>query len=102
MGYMRSVGGVPLEECRANEKVKFIFCFTIAPKMQKMGVATQLLQYVCQDAAADGFSFIEAFTHEKFDDKSNDAFRGPMALYKKCGFEVIAENEGKVVLRKAL
>ena len=99
MNYMRSVAGVPVEECRAGEKIKFIFCFVIAPKMQRMGVATRLLEYICQDAAADGFDFVEAYTFKEF---TQDGFRGPLAIYEKCGFGQHAEHEGKIVLRKAL
>jgi len=97
MNYMRSAG-VPVE-CKAGEKVKFVFCFVIAPKVQKMGVATQLLTYTCQDAAAEGFDFVEAQTHAEF---TQDGFRGPLALYEKCGFSICAEREGKVVVRKTL
>jgi len=98
MNYMRSVG-IPVDECRAGEKGKFVFCFVITPKFQRMGVGTQLLEYVCQDAAAEGFDFIEAQTHIEF---TGDGFRGPLEMYKKRGFTVYAENEGKVVVRKLL
>ena len=96
---MRSRAGIPVDECSANEKVKSVFCFAIAPKMQKMGVATRLLEYVCQDAAADGFDFVEAYTHKEF---MHDGFRGTLALYKNCGFHIHAEKDGKVVVRKYL
>ena len=96
---MRSRAGVPVDECNAIEKIKSIFCFAIAPKMQKMGVATRLLEYICQDAAADGFDFVEAYTHKEF---TQDGFRGTLALYKNCGFSIYAEKDGKVVVRKSL
>ena len=90
MKYMRSVG-IPVEECRAEEKGKFVFCFVIAPKMRRMGIARQLLEYICQDAAADGFDFIEAQTYKKL---TGDGFQGPLTLYEKCGFDVRAGNDG--------
>lgn len=99
MNYLRSEGGVPLDECRAGEKVKFIFCFAIAPEFQRMGVATQMLNYVCQDAADNGFDFVEAYTNKTFADHD---FRGPLAMYIKCGFVKYAEKDGKVVVRKLL
>jgi len=98
MGYLRSTGA-PVEECRAEEKGKFVFCFAIAPKAQRMGVATQLLEYVCNDAAADGFDFIEALTQREL---TSDGFRGLLAMYEKCGFAIYGEHEGKIVVRKIL
>ncbi|MCL2557492.1 MAG: GNAT family N-acetyltransferase [Treponema sp.] len=98
ISYMRPVG-IPVEECRAEEKVKFVFCFAIAPKAQRMGIATNLLEYICKDAFNDGFDFIEAQTQKELAD---DGFRGPLAMYEKCGFTIYAEQEGKIVLRKAL
>ncbi|MCL1788137.1 MAG: GNAT family N-acetyltransferase [Defluviitaleaceae bacterium] len=99
--YLRTHGGVPMEACRPDEKVKLISCFTVAPKVLRMGVATQLLEYVCQDAAADGFDFVEAFPNKKLDDATKD-HRGPLLMYEKCGFTKHAEKDGKVVMRKVL
>jgi len=99
--YLRTYGGVPMEEPRTAEKVKLISCFAIAPKMLRMGVATQLLEYVCEDAAAEGFDFVEAFPNKKLTDAAKD-HRGPLAMYEKCGFIVFAEQEDKVVVRKTL
>ena len=101
INYLRTDGGVPLEECQEGEKVKFIFCFAIAPKVQRRGVATQLLEYVCLDAATEGFDFVEAFPSKKPTDPTGD-HRGPLAMYEKCGFSIYAEQEGKIVVRKAL
>jgi hypothetical protein len=64
-----------------------------------MGVATQLLERVCQDAAIEGFDFVEG--HANKESIAHD-FRGPLAMYKKCGFNICAEREGRVVVRKAL
>ncbi len=89
----------PIEESRADVRVKSIFCFVIAPEMQRKGIATRLLERVCKDAADDGFDFVEAYanvTHSALD------FRGPLAMYEKCGFARSAEREGRVVVRKAL
>ena len=91
----------PIQEYNANIKVKSIFCFVIAPEAQRMGVATKLLERVCQDAAIDGFDFVEAYAHENFSDVPHD-FRGPLTMYEKCGFIRQAERDGKVVVRKAL
>ena len=99
VNYLRSFW--PIEEYRSDIKVKSIFCFVIAPEAQRMGVATRLAERVCQDAAADGFDFVEAYADREFKDTCQ-AFRGPLAMYEKCGFSQCAERDGKVVVRKAL
>lgn len=91
----------PIEGDRENIKIKSIFCFAIAPEMQRKGIATQLVDRVCKDAAADGFDFVEAYVNGNFVDTASD-FRGPLTMYEKCGFYKFAERDGKVVVRKAL
>ena len=97
--YLRSFW--PIENYDESIKVKSVFCFVIAPEVQRMGVATKLLQRVCRDAAADGFDYVEAYAHSTLDAVLHD-FRGPLTMYEKCGFCKCAEREGRVVVRKAL
>ena len=97
LDYLR--GYWPIPETRAEVRVQSIFCFVIAPELQRQGVATQLVERVCSDAAAEGFDFVEAYvnrTHEPLD------FRGPLTMYEKCGFVPCGEREGRVVMRRAL
>lgn len=100
--YLRSFW--PIEDYPENVRVKSIFCFVIPPKMQRKGVATQLLERVCKDAAEEGFDFVEAYVYKKFPDTidTGEDFRGPLAMYEKCGFTQYAERDDKVVVRKAL
>lgn len=97
--YLRSYW--PIAEHDASLRVKSVFCFMIMPEMQRTGVATKLLERVCQDAAAEGFDFVEGYAYKKFDAVPHD-FRGPLAMYEKCGFSATAERNGMVVVRKAL
>jgi GNAT superfamily N-acetyltransferase len=97
--YLRSYW--PIEAYRDDVRVKSVFCFMIAPEMHRKGVATRLLERVCADAADDGFDFVEAYINKEFVYTDHD-FRGPPAMYEKCGFTWCAEREGKVVMRKAL
>ena len=90
--------GWPTEE-NSEVRIKSIFCFMIAPEAQKKGVATKLVERVCQDALRDGFDFVEAYTDDKFID---DGYRGPLAMYEKCVFTKHAEKDGKIVMRKSL
>ena len=98
-GWRRLMRRVPIEEKGAGIKVKSIFCFVIAPQVQRMGVATRLVERVCKDAISDGFDFAEAYPNKKFKDAD---FMGPLAMYEKCGFVKHAKRGGKVVMRKAL
>jgi len=95
--YLR--GFWPIEAQNAEVKVKSIFCFVIAPDMQRKGIATLLVERVCKDAAEEGFDFVEAYAKKERDPLD---FSGPLAMYEKCGFGVSAEREGRVTVRKAL
>ena len=91
----------PIDENRENVKIKSIFCFVIAPEMQRKGIATKFVERVCRDAAEDGFDFVEAYVNKEFPDPVRE-FMGLQAMYEKCGFSVYAEQNGKIVMRKAL
>jgi GNAT superfamily N-acetyltransferase len=101
INYLRTDGDVPLEECREGEKVKYIFCYAIAPEVQRKGVATQLLKYVCRDAANENFDYVETYINKEIIDTSR-AYNGWLAMYEKCGFSIHAERNNKVVMRKLL
>ena len=89
----------PGEDCKDDEKIKFIFCFAIAPDYRRKGVASRLLEYICNDAKADGYNFVEVFTKKEF---VNDGFRGVFEMYEKHGFYIHAEQDGKVIMRRSL
>lgn len=99
VNYLRSF--YPIAAYRADIRVKSIFCIVIAPQVQRMGVATKLVERVCADAAADGLDFVEAYPNEAFGEIMYE-YRGPLAMYAKLGFAVCGEKEGRVVVRKAL
>lgn len=68
--------------------------------MQRKGIATQLIERGCQDAAHDGFDFVEAYVNKNFISTAED-FRGPSEMYEKCGFYKHAEQDGRAVMRKS-
>jgi len=92
---------IPTEESTPATKVKSIFCFAIAPKMRRAGLAKRLLERVCQDAAEDGFDLVEAYPNKTFTDEVED-FMGPMEMYRQSGFTVYHETEQKLVMRRQL
>ena len=99
VNYLRSYW--PIEVYPEGIKVKSVFCFMITPEMQRKGIATQLLERVCTDAANEGIDYVEAYINKEFVESDHD-FRGPLKMYEKCGFTVRAEREGRVVVRKTL
>jgi len=99
--WRRFMSYVPLEEASTSIKVKSVFCFVIAPKMKRKGIATLLLERVCKDALQDGFDFVEAYPYKESSYQSSD-FGGYFEMYRKSGFYVFLEAEQGLVMRKQL
>jgi GNAT superfamily N-acetyltransferase len=99
LGFLRTVW--PMGEHDPAVKIKPVFCFMIAPKAQKMGVATKLLTRICEDAVREGFDFVQAQAYAEGKAPPYD-FTGPVALYERLGFVKAAEKDGFVVMRKGL
>lgn len=81
------------------EKVLSIVCFSVAPAMRGKGIATALLRQVCADAAAEGYSYVEAYPRTG----SKDIYvnhHGPEPLYQKYGFVLHREFNGQGIYRK--
>jgi ribosomal protein S18 acetylase RimI-like enzyme len=92
---------IPAEESAPEIKIKSVFCFVVAPEMQRRGIASRLLTRVCQDAAQDGFDFVEAYPNKEGTAESED-FVGCADMYKKSGFIVYYETEQRLIMRKPL
>ena len=99
--WRRFMGAVPVADGAEPLKIKSIFCFAISPAYRRSGIAAQLLTRVCEDAAADGFDFAEAYPNKTFIDTEHD-FMGPAALFEKQGFAPYFESSNQLVLRKPL
>ena len=66
-----------------------------------MGIAGKLLEQVCKDAAAEGYSFAEAYPRDE--SRVNTlSFTGPFRLYQKAGFREYARSGPTIIMRKAL
>lgn len=118
-GYLAYAGGKVVGWCNANSKacydnvnfnfaeevpdngrqVKSVVCFTVVPPYRGQGVATALLERVCEDAKAEGFDMVEAypFAHDE-----NHAYHGPVSLFEKSGFRPGEAIDSCVVYRKEL
>ena len=99
--WRRFMGAIPTEESTSDLRVKSIFCFAIAPEMKRKGIAKRLLERVCQDAAQEGFDFVEAYPNIEFIDEAED-YMGPAELYTQAGFLIYHKTEQKLVMRKTL
>ena len=99
--WRRFMGSVSTEESNPDIKVKSVFCFAIAPEMRRKGIAKLFLERVCQDAAQDGFDFVEAYPNKEFINEAED-FMGPVQVYMKSGFTVHYETDRQFVMRKYL
>jgi len=91
----------PPDDCPGPGFIKSVVCFEISPAYRGMGIAGRLLARVCEDAAAQGYSFVEAYPKEQVDDVSL-AFTGPRRLYEKAGFSEFGRRGSTVIVRKAL
>ncbi len=94
-------GYIATEENSPEIRVKAVFCFAIAPAVQRRGIATQLLDRVCQEAAQEGYDFVEAYPDRIITEKSED-FVGYAQMYERMGFSVYQETNRKLVMRKKL
>ena len=82
-------------------KVKCVMCFEIAPEYRGKGIATALLQRICNDAKAQGYIFVEGYPtlHENYNPFD---YAGPVRLYEKVGFVKASEKNQALVMRKDL
>lgn len=94
-------GFIPTEEATPEVRVKSVFCFAIAPGMRRQGIASRLLARVCEDAAAEGFDYVEAYPDVAVTERFED-FVGYPAMYERMGFTGVYETKKKRVLRVAL
>ena len=101
ISWKRFMQAVKTDDVSSNIKVKSIYCFVIAPDFRRKGIATKLLEYVCEDAANDGFDYVEAYPNKEAKNLSSE-FMGYSEMYSKSGFNVEYETEQEFVMRKHL
>lgn len=87
------------EDTNPGDRIKSIVCYTIAPEMRQKGIATALLQRVCEDAQAEGYDYVEAYPG-KSDKNIVRNYHGPYSLYEKNGFTLCRELEYDCLVRK--
>lgn len=87
------------DDAEDTEKVKSVVCFCIAKEMRNKGIATRLLEKVCEDAAYEGYEYVEAYPYSHGQDHD---FHGPLTMYEKRGFIRIGRQEDCIIMRKNL
>lgn len=122
-GYLAYMDGQAVGWCNANDRarcvrcagydemirdreddglrVKSIFCFTVAPAMRGKHIATAMMERVIADAAEEGYDAVEGYPDKEAADVY-DNFPGHQAFYRKFGFEVVGEGEGRLIVQKRL
>lgn len=85
----------------ADDKTLAVVCFVIAPEHRREGLATLLLQRICEDARENGFAAVEAYPYLG-DLSCAEHYHGPLAMYLKAGFKISKELGKFVIVRKDL
>ena len=80
--------------------IKAIYCFEIAPGSRGKGITHLLMERIIRDAMEEGYSYVESypFTDRNFEYQ----YHGPIPLYERYGFQVIAEKPWFYIMQKKL
>ncbi len=77
-----------------------ITCVAATPESRGRGLARRLVEAVCEDLEARGFSAVEAYPDLTLG--AHEASAAHPAFWRACGFEVAVDDERYPVLRRAL
>jgi len=116
-GYLAFVGGKAVGWCNAGLRPTFttldfpeepgalpvgsIVCFLVAPGYRGQGVATQLLDTVCEGFRSQGVTLVEAYPRAESTSSAQN-HPGPLAMYLSAGFVQLGERDGTALVRKEL
>lgn len=82
-----------------SRRIKSIMCFNVAVNMRGKGIATDLLNRICDDSFAENYDFVEAYPY-KGEPNVFYYFSGPIDMYRKSGFAVYRELDQEFIVRK--
>lgn len=85
----------------ACEKTISIVCFEIAPGYRGKGIATALINRVCDDAKNSGYIAVEGYAQVK-NQRDEFDFTGPVRLFGKAGFTEVTRQDGQIIMRKVI
>lgn len=102
LNYERLKGRTDLWMDEAKDKrIKSIMCFNVVTSMRRKGIATKMLNRICQDALAENYYIVEAYPY-KGEPNAFYYYSGPTIMYEKYGFSVCRELENELIVRKFL
>ena len=84
-----------------QKKIKSIMCFVISPSMRGKGIATALLERICNDALIEEYDSVEAYPY-KGEPNAYDCYAAPVTMHEKQEFTPVQELEYILVMRKYL
>lgn len=82
-----------------------IVCFVVAPDARRQGIATALLDAACEQLRSRGMRFAEAYPVASEAKPSWWVFAnyvGPLNMYLRAGFEIVARGDENHTVRKTL
>jgi GNAT superfamily N-acetyltransferase len=89
-----------------DPKVGAIVCFVVAPDQRRQGVATALLDASLDHLRKRGMTTAEAYPYigeiEQPARWAQINYVGPVSMYLKAGFEIVAKDKNSAVVRRAL
>lgn len=83
-----------------NLKIKVAYCFDIAPDYRGRHIASAMLQRVCEDAASEGYQYVESYPWKE--DFGAYKYHGPMKMFENYGFVQCFETPLFYGMRKTL
>ncbi|MDD6769620.1 MAG: GNAT family N-acetyltransferase [Inconstantimicrobium porci] len=72
----------------------------IAPDYRGKGIASKVLEKVCDDAKNEGYLYVEAYPF--LDEKYPYQFHGPAKMYKNRGFQLFDKKSWFLIMQKKL
>ena len=119
-GYLVFDNGKPIGWCNANNRLNYsrllrdydyvdnpddkvcsIVCFLIHPDYRRQGIAQKILEKIILDYSNTDYDYFEAYP-KKEGLSCEGNFKGPLELYKRCGFKINKEYNNYYVMRKEI
>jgi len=63
-----------------SKKIKSIMCFVISPAHRRQGIASWLLEHICEDAKSEGYDIVETYPY-CVEQNDYDSYSGPLSMY---------------------
>jgi ribosomal protein S18 acetylase RimI-like enzyme len=119
-GYLAYANDVPIGWCNVNVRSNYqslqkyydlqdiksgkicsIVCFTISSEYRRKGIASRILEQICNDYSEEDCDCLEAYPGIG-ELSSEQHYKGPLDIYLKFGFNVVKEYDNYAIVRKYL